>query len=536
MFRSQSIFTRFRASVSLGVLLFSYAAMAQDSALRKTFEAIYAKRDQSLRVKDADAINAFLSYDYTEKGLNGDIRNRAQVIGETNAVIRAIEGAPSYVSQLETVRQGANQNEAIVEFSDFMKGTVKLPDGVLHTFETKGRARDTWVRTGGSWKLKYHEVLEGSGLVDGKPTQPTPAKVEVPVPARPNSDWSQTQTQIGGNAKPPQSTVGEGAASVEIKFDNWEDPTERSFTVEVPHGWQVTGGVSWTGPVDAQRWLRAKSPDGTILIYIGDPKILPFQVPDYSTPREGAVVQSSRGSVQIQRFLKGVEYAKQYVALGRPCQSAPRFVNESNLPDLANSIAQTLEPQGRAYNLNFAVTAGEAGFLCENVQGFARATTLLGRSPASAQQFWGVIRVAGFVTSDPMKSMEARYIMEHALGTMNESAAWNQAYDEKVMRTTGVLISMQNAQFQVQQNAYRNSQNYLSSLNHPNSGVPSRSGPKLADSSGNRRMCDGIGRATTVSNTSGPVFINHSGNIGYGSGSGAAPDNSGVWTQLHPCP
>jgi len=49
-------------------------------------------------------------------------------------------------------------------------------------------------------------------------------------------------------------------------------------------------------------------------------------------------------------------------------------------------------------------------------------------------------------------------------------------------------------------------------------------------------MCDGIGRVATVPNTSGPVFINHNGNVGYGSGSGAAPDNTGVWTQLYPCP
>jgi hypothetical protein len=63
------------------------------------------------------------------------------------------------------------KNEAIVEIPDSGKVTMMGPDGQLHVIAGKGKSRDTWVRTDGGWKSKYHEVLESSETVDRKPVQ-----------------------------------------------------------------------------------------------------------------------------------------------------------------------------------------------------------------------------------------------------------------------------------------------------------------------------------------------------------------------------
>jgi hypothetical protein len=74
----------------------------------------------------------------------------------------------SVATKVESVKQGKDENEAIVEISDAGNFTMTGPDGQPHLIEAKGKSRDRWVRTGGGWKLKYHEVVESSGTVDGK--------------------------------------------------------------------------------------------------------------------------------------------------------------------------------------------------------------------------------------------------------------------------------------------------------------------------------------------------------------------------------
>ncbi len=171
MFRSQSIITRFLVTACAAVLLFSCTVMAQDNALRKDFETLYAKRDKALKAKDAEFINSLLAEDYTEKDKHGKVENRAQAVEETSGMVAAIKEVISFATKVESVKQGKDENEAIVEISDAGKVTLTLPDGQLRVIEARGKSRDTWVRTDGGWRLKYHEVLESSGTVDGKPMQ-----------------------------------------------------------------------------------------------------------------------------------------------------------------------------------------------------------------------------------------------------------------------------------------------------------------------------------------------------------------------------
>ena len=178
MFRARSISSRFLVTACVAVLVLSCAVMAQDNAPRKDFEALYAKRDQALKAKDADFMNSLLAEDYTSKDEHGKIINRAQAVEENNFMISVIKEVSSVATKVESAKQGKDENEAIVESSDAGNLTMRGPDGQLHLIEAKGKSRDTWVRTGGGWKLKYHEVVESSGTVDGKPTQQPSEKDE----------------------------------------------------------------------------------------------------------------------------------------------------------------------------------------------------------------------------------------------------------------------------------------------------------------------------------------------------------------------
>lgn len=327
-----------------------------------------------------------------------------------------------------------------------------------------------------------------------------------------------------------------------IQFVRWVEPAERAFSIEIPKGWSASGGVKWHSPIDPQAFLRVKSPDGKTTAFIGDPEILSRQVP---TPAgrmqagvgEGQVFRTpSGGPAKLERYLTGLQYAQQHGA-SQLCQ-APTWVNASDQPEVSRSMAAAIAPEVRKYNLTATANAGEATFTCGPTLGAVAATTVL-VGAGGPIQVWTVYRVAGF-SADPLNSMEARLVMEHMMSTLVIDSAWQTALDQRTMKITGAVISMQNAATQSALAASRQQNETLARLNRPNTFSPSRSGTGAGTSSGssrssngNVRLCDAIGRCKTVSDVADSYYMDHSGNVRPGSAGGGPPDNTGVWARLY---
>lgn len=169
MFRAQSISSRFLVTACVAVLVLSCAVMAQDNALRKDFEALYAKRDKAFKAKDAHFINSLLAEDYTSKDKDGNVSNRAQTVEKNNSSIAAIKEVISVATKIESARQGKDGSEAVVETSDAVKLSFTGADGQPHLYDGAEKLRETWVRAEAGWKLKYTELLESKATIDGKP-------------------------------------------------------------------------------------------------------------------------------------------------------------------------------------------------------------------------------------------------------------------------------------------------------------------------------------------------------------------------------
>jgi hypothetical protein len=330
-----------------------------------------------------------------------------------------------------------------------------------------------------------------------------------------------------------------------LRFIRWVEPKEHSFSVEVPQGWAVDGGVNWLSQIDPQGFIRLRSPDGKINVFMGDPELLSREVP---TPagraqtgvNEGQIFRTpSGGPALLGRYMTGQEYAKQHVTW-RLCRE-PAWVTGQDLPDVSQAMAAAIAPEARKYNVVAIANAGEVTYTCGVMQGATFATTVI-VGEGGPIQIWGVYRVAGFQSADPLHSMEARYIMEHLLASFANDPAWTETLDRRTMQLTGSVMSMQNAATQAQLAASRQQNETLSRLNHPNAGVPSRSTSGTGGSSSRRdvnstlgtaHVCDAIGRCANVSNTSDSYYMDHSGNVRQGSAGGGAPDNTGVWSRLY---
>ena len=169
MFTSQSISTCFVVTASVAVLALSCAVVAQDHALRKGFEALYAKQNKAIKAKDGDAIESLMAKDYTSKDEDGKVSTRTQAVKKFYVIFASIKEVTSFATKVGKIKQGKDENEVVIEVSDAGTFTMMGPDGQTHLVEGTAKSRDTWVRTSAGWKLKYHEALSSNTSVDGKP-------------------------------------------------------------------------------------------------------------------------------------------------------------------------------------------------------------------------------------------------------------------------------------------------------------------------------------------------------------------------------
>jgi len=343
---------------------------------------------------------------------------------------------------------------------------------------------------------------------------------------------------FGAAGASAQPAAGAGS----IQFTKWVEPKEHAFSVEVPVGWKFEGGLSYLGPIDPQAYVSVTSPDGKVRVFLGDPQLYSRQVPSQWTSmqtggaREGQLFKSPAGSpAMVQRFLTGPQYAKYHVTW-RLCQH-PAWVAQQDSPDLSKGLTDAVTPYARSHNGRAQAYAGEISFTCGTTQGVVYAATMLMSSNAGPIQVWSVYRLAGFQSADPMRSMTARYVMEHMMATVALNPPWEAALEAKAQRLTGEVMHMQNAATQAALAASRQQNETLARLNHPNAGVPRRyersSSGAVNTILGTQHMCDAIGRCSTVSISSGNTFMDHSGNVRSGPASGGPPDNSGVWSQMY---
>jgi hypothetical protein len=337
-------------------------------------------------------------------------------------------------------------------------------------------------------------------------------------------------------AQPESDMNAVSQNATEVQFVTWQEPAERCFTIEVPQDWQIVGGVNWVGPTNAQAFVRALSPDGSSQVFVGDPEIVPRQVPNalsWMQAGEGQMFRTPSGDPALMsRFLTGTQYAKQHV-WWRHCRQ-PSWVRESDLPELSQTMTATIQPEAQSWGAQAMASAGEVSFLCGKLQGYVSAITVLGSSPMT--QVWSVLKVSAFLSADPLKSMQARYVMKHMTGSFKVDPGWNANYEQHVRQITGSVISMQNATLQASLAASRQAQQTLSRLNHPNEGVHVRPGEvKIASPArgSDYYVSDALGRSGYVSGTADNYFMDHSGNISAGRAGGLPPDNTGVWSPVY---
>ncbi|HYA65337.1 MAG TPA: hypothetical protein VEE84_01520, partial [Burkholderiaceae bacterium] len=325
-----------------------------------------------------------------------------------------------------------------------------------------------------------------------------------------------------------------------ITFETWREPHEGAYTIDVPRGWRVSGGIRRVSPVDVRSAVNVVSPDGVIHIFIGDFDLMPRRELDPAARmaglREGQVI----GGSLIAQYMTGAQVAGHYPAW-KLCRDA-RILQSGVLRRETESLNAQVAQYGRSMATAASASVGEAIFQCSDGQGFVMATTLLAR-PAQGRgvSVWTIHELSGFLTRDPQRAYYAKYILSQMLASLKMNREWEARTSQAAGQYAKSVMQMSDAitQTTVQHAKQQAALGSAGGWNHPNTGdVPKiTQDPHVEEqrdiaNRGTRQVCDDIGTCKTVDNSWAHVFHDNSGNVRPGSASGYPPDYSGQWTEM----
>ena len=298
---------------------------------------------------------------------------------------------------------------------------------------------------------------------------------------------------------------------------NWtrfNDPNEHAFSIDVPAGWKTEGGMVRRGPVDLSMFLRALSPDGAIMLILGDPAPAYF-----GTPGLGA-------GPKARPYLPGQAYAREYVEQSLPpvC-SGLTFMTGEDRPDIASGPLAQATPYAKH-------DAGDVMFSCTHngkpTRAFMVAGTYLYSSPLKGMPgSWGLNLLAGCLA--PAERVDAaKKMVLHMLQSAKFDPEWNrkeQALIDQATRNINAITAAQQRAFdstlanaKAQQQAMRQEYNAFNN-------VQTQTGT-FVDSSGHRY--------TNVPNTQNYHWVGPGGKV-VETNSPTPPPGTG-WTPLNPVP
>lgn len=237
--------------------------------------------------------------------------------------------------------------------------------------------------------------------------------------------------------------AGEGG----IRYERWQDPREKAFTIEVPVGWRTEGGVFRTGAADIRRAWATTSPDGAVYVSGGDSEIPPFTVPNqtlaiagYSEGAWWAPTQSRGERFLIRRYMTGVEFASDYVT-GKFRGSCADFavLDRRERPDAVAELNQLLSQFG-SRGLSVRVEAGEVRFTCNSggrpLEGYFLAATQ--RVSNELFAMWSVPHLYGYL-APPAQAKQAQAVLERMLASFELDQDWSDKQDEENRQTSHEL-------------------------------------------------------------------------------------------------
>jgi hypothetical protein len=196
------------------------------------------------------------------------------------------------------------------------------------------------------------------------------------------------------------------------------DPSENAFSIDVPVGWQVTGGLYRPQSIDARPWVKCVSPDNLMVAFFGDASIPPYSVPSAISYQMGYGIGSRYGGGEVRPYVPANRFVEQYArkAMKKDFKDV-RVVEQHEHPEVASY-----------FNGSVGATRSEASSIKVNAMygnipavGYFLASTK--ETVQSGAGMWWVTIVAGVLCPADRQDGGLSVIL-HMIQTFRYNDAW----------------------------------------------------------------------------------------------------------------
>ena len=209
------------------------------------------------------------------------------------------------------------------------------------------------------------------------------------------------------------STPGAGAtAAFAADWSSFRDPNEQAFTVDVPPGWTVKGGLFRLGYSDTRPMVDMTSPDGRTNVRLGDVAIPVYANPDQNH-REGDTVDLGlQAQMTAAQYRTGQDYAFLYSAahFKSVCMNPVARTPEAGAP-MQDGPTDTPPSQN---------TSGAAAYRCADGR-----LTYVYVTTSQFQGFW-IVRTLGSYIAPADQATAARNTLIRAASSFKISPPWRE--------------------------------------------------------------------------------------------------------------
>jgi hypothetical protein len=200
---------------------------------------------------------------------------------------------------------------------------------------------------------------------------------------------------------------------------NFRDPVEGAFTCPVPQGWTVEGGMRRYAAVDVRPELVATSPDGAILIRLGDAQVptmtLPNQMLNMTGFTEGKIYNAGYGVNQlVMRYLPGVEFITKYYLPKR--LGSFNNVKGQPLVDLTQKLQALYQRSGLPIRTDVGEARFDTNWQGSRRKGYIFSQTTLFQAPGGQVAIWTVEKFAGYLASPGQESLAEAVLLAMVTG------------------------------------------------------------------------------------------------------------------------
>ncbi|MGQ0570860.1 MAG: hypothetical protein ACT4P5_15250, partial [Armatimonadota bacterium] len=245
-----------------------------------------------------------------------------------------------------------------------------------------------------------------------------------------------------------QSYRAWGPAIGSQRYTTWREPNEGAFTLEVPEGWRVTGGITRPNPITTQEEVAAVSADGTILVYAGNVAPQFYEENDwirYAGVRQGDTFNNSGILFTVWPYLPGERFIAQWMLPRR--HRAYTVTGAQPLPQLAEPMNQFMRQLTPYVEYHAGQIQWRFAMQGRPYLGGALSITvvlIVGQSlmtPGQIYRTWGLAHLVA-VEAPEDRYQTAIAVINHMVATYKPNEAWLRGQQELVRRQSQIIADM----------------------------------------------------------------------------------------------